>query len=597
MRDGHRARRAKPGDGGVFGEGGAGRGPGGRARPLRLLFVGLLCAVIIAGAGAAGYVIYGYIPNFKQLPPYDVDDNIKRGGINIVFNDALVAEPFAPLVRDGSVYLPADFIKRYLDPYIFWDDKGQWLIITTVDDVLRFPAGSRTYYDNNKPMNLDNPVYSQGGQGFLPQDLAERLYPVTMRLDDTYGMLIIDSADRARQTASVLKKGRARYAPDIKSPVAERLAPGDTVMVIKRDEDFTYVRLNDGLFGYVNSSLLTPTEVTAPSAQPRSLMSPPLPRDKAVNMLWDQVFLSKDNRAAWRAELPPGVNVISPTWFLFDHDLMDGSIISIADKDYISNAHKKNCAVWPLIADETSDVAHLLLSDTPTRQKIIGELLDFISAYGLDGINIDFEKVQPADAQYFLEFLRELRPLMRPLNAALSVDLYVPLFTKYYGRADIANTVDYACVMAYDEHTLADGAGPVGSVGFVDKGVSDTLDEMPRQKVILGIPFYERLWREEPGADPELKISNYSMAAAAKILKNNGARLTWDADTGYNVARFAADEDGAKVNYSIWFEDKDSIALKIAIAGKYKLAGTAAWKFGLETDDIWDVVNSFKLVN
>ena len=567
-----------------------------RARGKRRRFpVIMLCAALFLGVCAGAVWVYLFMPNWKQVSPYDMNIGIKKDQVNIVFNDALIDAPAAPFEnKNGVVYIPADFIKQYVDPYIFWDDKEQWLTVTAAGSVKQFRAGDASYLDNGGHTPLDAPVLAEDGRAYLPQDLAQKLYPMTMRLDKTYNMLIIDSTDKDRQTAPLLKKGEARYAADIKSPVAEKLNAGDAVAVLGREKDFTRVRLNDGLFGYVKTDLLGAAQTAAATGRPPNQTSPPLPRSTAINMLWDQVFLPKDNAAGWRKTIPPGVNVVSPTWFLFDHDKMDGSIISIADKDYADNAHAAGCKVWPLIADETSDIAHALLSSTAARQQIIAQIMGFISAYDLDGLNIDFEKVQPADALYYQQFLRELKPLMSAEGAVLSVDLYVPQFTQYYGRADIAKTVDYACVMAYDEHTLSDGAGPVGSIGFVDKGVSDTLQDIPRQKVILGIPFYERLWREEPGADPELSLSNMSMTAAAKLLKDNNAQLTWDPELGYNYAAFSDKENGDGVNYRIWLEDAESIGLKIGVASKYALAGTAAWKFGLETDDIWPVVEGFE---
>ncbi|MCG8499283.1 MAG: glycoside hydrolase, partial [Firmicutes bacterium] len=42
--------------------------------------------------------------------------------------------------------------------------------------------------------------------------------------------------------------------------------------------------------------------------------------------------------------------------------------------------------------------------------------------------------------------------------------------------------------------------------------------------------------------------------------------------------------------YKIWVEDARSINLKSSLVHKYNLAGTAAWRRGFETEDIWQVL-------
>ena len=42
---------------------------------------------------------------------------------------------------------------------------------------------------------------------------------------------------------------------------------------------------------------------------------------------------------------------------------------------------------------------------------------------------------------------------------------------------------------------------------------------------------------------------------------------------------------------TIWLEDERSLELKMGLIEKYGLAGVAGWKLGLDTEEIWDIVN------
>ena len=48
--------------------------------------------------------------------------------------------------------------------------------------------------------------------------------------------------------------------------------------------------------------------------------------------------------------------------------------------------------------------------------------------------------------------------------------------------------------------------------------------------------------------------------------------------------------EGDGATYQIWLEDSKSIAEKVKLIKKYKLAGVAEWKLGFENSGIWSVI-------
>ena len=231
-----------------------------------------------------------------------------------------------------------------------------------------------------------------------------------------------------------------------------------------------------------------------------------------------------------------------------------------------------------------------ILTSTHKRDHLIGELVDFVKKYNVDGINIDIENVQEETGPHWVQFMRELYPIMKELGITVSTDIYVPSpWTIHYNRSEIAKVVDYLVIMAYDEHwSGSEEAGSVGSLPWVQSAIEQTLDEVPEEKVILGVPFYSRLWREDINASGALELSSRAlgMDGVKNELADQEITPIWDEETGQYYAEYEKDEG----LYKVWIEDETSMAQRVGLARQYNLAGISGWKLGLEGPETWEVI-------
>jgi len=114
------------------------------------------------------------------------------------------------------------------------------------------------------------------------------------------------------------------------------------------------------------------------------------------------------------------------------------------------------------------------------------------------------------------------------------------------------------------------------------------------------------VWKETPKTDAELakakgtdnedytmnvESTAYGMAEAQTVVEQAGVTAEWDDKTKQNYATWEADGS----TYEVWLEDAESLAPKLQLIKDYNLAGSAAWRLGQETSDIWDVI--LKYVN
>ena len=300
---------------------------------------------------------------------------------------------------------------------------------------------------------------------------------------------------------------------------------------------------------------------------------------------------------------------LAPTWIHVADT--NGNISSIASAAYVSYAHKQNVEVWMTVRDFDGGISsekesYELLSYTSRRETLITQLIAEALRVSVDGINVDFEKISDKCGEHYIEFIRELSVKCRQNGLVLSVDNYVPKsFNTQYDRKEQGIVADYVVIMGYDEYYAGSPeAGPVSSYNYVKEGITETLKEVPAEKVISGIPFFTRLWKETPKTEEELKSDKgtdaeqysatvesdaYGMDNAQAVVKQAGVDTTWDKKAGQNYATWEA--DGSK--YEIWLEDSKSIEAKLKLMKKYKLAGTAEWSLGQESSDIWNLIQKY----
>ncbi len=552
---------------------------------------GVLSTVLIGGIAIASYLYYYSLPQ-NVVKNYKEYFNDYRQYVTV--EDSYIKMEEDILLQDGYVYIPYNFIKSYIDEYIFYEPNANLVTITSESNVIKMNTDELTYFVNEDPLTLTAPIIQHSDTAYLPKEFVENTYNVTLKYDNDTDILNLNYNDLPSNISTAEKKIKVRFNYVNDSYLTTRIQEGETFEIYNEYEEYTKVRTSNGLLGYVKTSDINSTEIV--EATVLDSYSPKNIIDGKITLLWDQIYSYSANKLPNKQNLPIGVDVVSPTWFKFDETALDGTILSLADNSYVDAIHNQGGEVWPILTDNfSSKVSSTILRNPEYRRNVIRQILALSVLYDFDGINIDFEAVQPSDSEYFIQFLRELYPEMKKNDLVLSVDTFVPSdWSMYYNRRAIAETVDYVVVMTYDEHTsVSQTTGPVASLGFVDNGIKNTLKEVPKNQVLMGIPFYTRVWKVRE--DGSFTISNRSMDAAIDLFKRNNATFTEDVESGYTYATFDYVENGQNVKYEAWLENGESIKKKLNIYEKYDVGGVALWSRDLEQNDTFEIIN--KVVN
>ena len=499
------------------------------------------------------------------------------------------------ILKDGKTYLPYSAAEKMM-PRIFYDALDDVAVYTTATEKYVYTAGDKEYQVNGKDETEDVPSFIEdGGNLYVALDFIEKWHEMKVDVYENPGRVVIFDENNAEYEYTGVKSDTAlREAGDKKEPILKELKEGEKVYLLEgTGNDFTRVFTGDGVTGYIKTSDLDTDNIEHKKYSfdrgKEDAGYTSITRDEPIVLGWHQVTSTAAN-SSWGTALAKaeGLNVISPTWFGVADS--EGEVTSLASKDYVTKLKAINVDVWPLISDFNKDVDYnRLFMSTTTRGNLIKNIIYFIEEYNLDGINIDFEHIKSSYAEGYIEFLRELSIEMRSRKKVLSVDNYIPLeFNAFYNIKEQGIVSDYLCVMAYDEHySGSPKAGSVSSLSWVKNSIENTAKSAPMKKLIVGLPFYTRLWREAHTG--KLTSRALSMDGGLNLVSSNKAKKEWDKEKGQYYAEW---KDG-KDRMRIWLEEEKSLEAKLKLVEKDKVAGIAFWKLGLERKEAWNSVTDW----
>lgn len=557
----------------------------------RMIPVGIavLLIIILIGVGAKTGLITKYSYSDETMDMNEYFQIFSADEVPIILADEVLTDK--GLLRDGQYYFSLDTVKEYINSRFYFDKTEQLVLYTTPTELYRIPVDSADYTINGQAASFTSNIATVSGeQLYLAVDFLKQYANFSYEVFHEPDRIQLYIADDTVKTAKIKKDTALRYQGGVKSDVLRQFTKGETVVVLETMEKWSKVKSDDALIGYVENKRLT-DEGTLDRTVEQTYTAPEytsIHKDGKVNMVWHQVTNTTANSSVLDLlSQTKGVNVISPTWFyLCDNE---GGVASLADHDYVNAMHERGIEVWALIDNFTSTdfSTAAVLASTTARTAVIDALINAAEEYDLDGINVDFEQIDIESGEDYIQFLRELSIQCRQKQIVLSVDNYVPTgYTAHYDRKEQGIVVDYVIIMGYDEHySGSEEAGSVASIDYVEQGIIDTVSVVPEQKVINALPFYTRIWDVTGNVSSEA----VGMGKAIEFLQQNGIEATWDDETCQNVANFSTEDK----SYAVWLEDAQSIRTKLNVMSHYNLGGVAGWKLGLETADVWDLIEQY----
>ncbi|MBE5901221.1 MAG: glycosyl hydrolase family 18 [Lachnospiraceae bacterium] len=557
------------------------------------IWIALIATLLVVLLLVAGFLIKKYSPSKEKADLKAYFQITAESELPIILEEEQLESKAR--YEGGHVYVDYQTLHDSIDERFYWDSNESKLLYTTPEDTYVAEPGSESYYAGRKKITADvgEILRLEGDAVWVNMDYVMLHSRAEYELDKDPDRIVVQKRDRKVSTVKVEKDTQVRLRGGIKSPILTEVKQGQQLVVMDTLENWTKVATADGFRGFIQNSKISDKKGTKLKLSKKAPEYRHCMKDGTVLMAWHQVTSSYANtQVANVLAKTKGVTVVSPTWFYLTDS--KGSIGSLASADYVSYCHAHNIEVWGLVSNlevKGAD-AEKVLSTTTYRENLVSALIAKAIEYKLDGINVDIEALKPSVGDGYIQFIRELSLKCHANDLILSVDNYVPTnYTAFYNRKEQADFADYVVIMAYDEHYAGSEAGSVSSIGFVKDGVKNTLKSVPKDQIILGLPFYTRVWeltpKEKDGKTTyETSSQAVGMAQAANMVKVNGATPKWDAGVAQDFAEY---ENGGK-KYQIWLENAASLEEKLKVEQENGLAGVSFWKLGFEDGTAWNTI-------
>lgn len=567
-----------------------------RQQKLILAIAVAILIVIVVGITFMTTFLKKYSPS-KEVSDYAAHYNLEGDDEVFVTFDGQQMEQNG-IVSDGEAYIHYQTVHDYLNSRFYWDSTEQILRYTVPEGLISVSPDTEQYLLGKEAQTADCKIaLVRDGNMYLSLSFVQQFTNIHYEVFEDPGRVVISDQWGDVAFTSVKKSTQIREKGGVKSPILKEVKKGDLVTVLETVDSWVKVCSQDGFIGYVKAKTLGGEQEVLYDDNFVEPVFQHITKDFRINMAWHQVTnQSANSNIASVLATTKEVNVISPTWFYLDDNA--GKIASLASTDYVSYCHQQGVEVWGLVSNlENAEVNTTeVLSVTSSRDNLVNNLISEAIRCDLDGINVDFESLEVEAGDGYLQFIRELSLKCENNNLILSVDNYVPAaYNSFYNMGEQAVFADYVVLMAYDEHYRGSDEGSVASLSFVNKGVEDTLAEVPAQQIILGIPFYTRIWELTPSAE-ENEEQSYTVDSEAVGMSEvearvaaNGATLEWLDDCGQYYTEY---EYNGKT-YKIWVEDQNSIEQKLEVMTSNDLAGASFWKLGYEKNTVWDTIVKF----
>jgi chitinase len=277
----------------------------------------------------------------------------------------------------------------------------------------------------------------------------------------------------------------------------------------------------------------------------------------------------------------------------------------VNSSNLVREAHLAGRKALICVGGASSQTGFQGATSAANRGAFITNLVNFMSSSGYDGIDLDWEPLDPGDANQYTNFVNDL-------HLALNVSNSRPLLTAAMASpptpasfiASLAGQFDQINLMTYDlsgpypgwvtwfNSPIYDGGYRFQSTGGLVPSTDGMFNSavaagVPRSKLGIGIPFYGYVWSGGSGTSTggtSMPRQAWTTAPTVTTLSYNSIMATyyqsslyhWDTDA--QAAWLGIDNNGSSNDKFISYDDQRTCQSKVSYARNNGLGGIMIWE-------------------
>ena len=224
-------------------------------------------------------------------------------------------------------------------------------------------------------------------------------------------------------------------------------------------------------------------------------------------------------------------------------------------------------------------LASRIFPNLDAQQKLIWQLGEVMRSKGYKGVDLDFEYILAEDRQLYVDFAARLAAVMHAFGYTVSAA--VPAKTSadqkglLYEGIDfkgLGEVLDEIFIMAYEWGYTYGPPMAIAPLYIVRQVVEYALTEVPREKLVLGIPNYGYDW-PLPFVQGTTKARTTGNVEAVQRAIDFGAEIFYDERAASPYFNYWQDS----VWHQVWFEDVRSYRAKFDLIREFGLKGGGFW--------------------
>lgn len=333
------------------------------------------------------------------------------------------------------------------------------------------------------------------------------------------------------------------------------------------------------------------------SIQPSVNFHSPIPNTTASNTTTPQPILSDsiqtiawlpywdDDRVVASTRIAaPKLDYLSPLWYQLDTNLAISPFLPKNQEIILDIASQNQLPIIPTVGNELESQRVISFLDNPDlHPPAIDYLINQALQHGYIGWDIDWEQIPLEYADQYALFIKELCTQLHQNQLSCTVTVHALTGSNIdwvealgHDYQQLAKFADYIRVMAYDYHFSASKPGPVTPLDYLDQVIDYSLENIPKEKLIIGLPVYGYDWDSQAGESIQYQD-------AIDLLDQHHGDYRRDQTSGALTGNYTSEG----IDHTLWFEDAQSLQIKIDLVQTRGVQAIALWRLGGEDPEMW----------